>query len=101
MIPAFLSRGISSGTRFRFEGLCIVLGLLLAWFGAWRGIRAAVALERRLLRLSLPPARAIAISALLPVALRLLLLPFLAAPEPWIQEEFSYLLAGDTFAHGR
>ena len=43
---------------------------------------------------------AIVVSALLPVILRIALLPVLPVPEPAIQEETSYLLAGDTFARG-
>ena len=57
--------------------------------------------ERVFMRLARRPALAVAVVGLSAVLLRIAILPLFPAPLPAVPNDFSFLLASDTFAHGR
>jgi hypothetical protein len=98
---AYLLVGVFFG--FAFDLVFVELALILIfraggrlflhpWFDQVELYWARLAIRRNL---------CVAMAFVVPILIRVALLPFDPMPQPWIPDEFSHLLIGDTLAHGR
>jgi hypothetical protein len=77
----------------------IAFALAFAWPRLGSGVFAGI--ERMFARLAQKKGWAITAVGLSVILLRLAILPLYSIPLPFVPDDFSFLLAADTFAHGR
>jgi hypothetical protein len=89
------------GKLLLLRDLVLLLFLIVVWLRPTIASRWISPIEKWGSRLALRKSAAILITAALVLVLRIGSLPMVKVPIPSVADEFAYLLAGDTFVHGR
>lgn len=98
---AFLWPELEGFDLFVIEATLVLAAVILSLLAPKLLDRTFRRAEGAFARFARRPVATLLVIALAPVLLRACLQPMLGTPQPFFHDEYSYLLNGDTFAHGR